>query len=315
MYKVSILVPIYNVEKYIAKCAQSIFEQSYPDLEFIFVDDCSPDNSIGILSEIIGNYHHLANNVRIIHHSRNRGLAAARNTAVENAKGDFVMHVDSDDWLEPNAVQTLVSSQLATDADIVTGNAQQHFNDYVVEMQEPNYSSKEEMILSIIKPTLNHVIWRRLIRRSLYTNNGISAKEGCNLGEDWQVLPQLVYYANIINQVNSIVYHYNCTNEDSFMFKKNKVLDVNRCLQDLESISVVRKFFQDKDILYYREACRVEAIYLYKYMMRAAKCKNKRLFCILQNRMCQLRTTDMSVWRIFLMRHYNLMRLYSECRA
>ena len=120
MYKVSILVPIFGVEKYIERCARSLFEQTYSNLEYIFVNDCTPDKSVEVLENVMVNYPERIENVKILTHEKNRGVAAVRNTALDNACGDFVSLVDSDDWLELDAVELLVSKQLKTDADIVT---------------------------------------------------------------------------------------------------------------------------------------------------------------------------------------------------
>ena len=120
---VSILVPIYNVDKYIERCMRSIFEQTYRDIEYIFVDDCATDNSIEILQNVIQEYPDRKEHIRIISHEKNRGLAAARNTSVNNCQTDFLMHVDSDDYLEKNAVELLVNKQKETNADIVSGCA------------------------------------------------------------------------------------------------------------------------------------------------------------------------------------------------
>ena len=107
MYKVSILVPIYGVEQFIERCARSLFEQTYQNLEYVFVNDCTPDKSIEILTRIIEYYPKRFNSIRIISHEKNRGIAASRNTAYDNATGEFVTIVDSDDWLELNAIELL----------------------------------------------------------------------------------------------------------------------------------------------------------------------------------------------------------------
>ena len=112
---VSVLIPVYQVEDFIERCARSVFEQTYQNLECVFVDDGSTDSSIDILNQIINEYPSLKDNVHIIHHQENRGLAAARNTAINSCHGDFVMHVDSDDWLEPDAAELLVRRQQETD--------------------------------------------------------------------------------------------------------------------------------------------------------------------------------------------------------
>lgn len=101
---VSILVPIYNGEKYIERSARSFFEQSYTDLNYIFVNDCSTDKSVEILLRVLDDYPKRKPSVRIVNHSVNRGLAAVRNTAVNLCSSEFLIHADSDDWMERTCV-------------------------------------------------------------------------------------------------------------------------------------------------------------------------------------------------------------------
>lgn len=109
--KVTICVPVYGVEKYIEKCAISLFEQTYPSIEYVFVNDNTPDKSIEILESVVERYPNRKPYVRIISHEKNRGLAAARNTAVDTVTTEFLMHVDSDDWVDKNLVNELVLMQ------------------------------------------------------------------------------------------------------------------------------------------------------------------------------------------------------------
>ena len=111
-YKVSVLVPVYGVERYIERCARSLFEQTYPNLEYVFVNDCTPDGSVVVLKRLMEEYPERKPFVRIINHERNRGISATRNTALDYASGEFVSFVDSDDWLESNAIELLVKRQM-----------------------------------------------------------------------------------------------------------------------------------------------------------------------------------------------------------
>ena len=119
--KVSILIPVYGVEQYIAECARSLFSQTYRDLEFNFVDDCSPDNSISVLKKVLEDYPDRANQVHIIRHESNKGLGATRHTAFTHATGDAILHVDSDDVVPKNAVSLLVDEMQKARYDIVSG--------------------------------------------------------------------------------------------------------------------------------------------------------------------------------------------------
>ena len=104
---ISILVPVYNVNLYIERCARSLFEQTYKNIEFIFVNDCTPDNSIDILKTIITSYPEVYDKVKIINHINNKGLSYARNTALQNATGEYIIHIDSDDFIDRNCIKEL----------------------------------------------------------------------------------------------------------------------------------------------------------------------------------------------------------------
>ena len=117
--KVSILVPIYNVSTYIEKCANSLFSQTFTDIEYIFVNDATPDDSIEKLQKVIEKYPNRKENITIIQHAENRGLAVARNTAKYAANGDYVLVVDSDDYIEEQMVEILYKKAITDNADIV----------------------------------------------------------------------------------------------------------------------------------------------------------------------------------------------------
>jgi len=245
--KVSVLIPVYNVEKYIVRCLQSVAAQTYMGaMECIVVDDCSPDNSISLAKEFISSLNSTID-FRIIHHEQNRGLAAARNTGVENSNGEFVMHLDSDDWLEPDAIEILVRKQSETNADIVSGNALAHYENHVKTFDEPDYANNSEMVSQTIKLTMDHVIWRRLIRKNLYTDNGITAVEGINIGEDHHTLPRLAYFAKSIAKVDKVIYNYNCMNTNSYMYKSKRCISLNKYISDCRSIQILKDFFEAKD--------------------------------------------------------------------
>ena len=105
--KVSVIVPIYNVEAYIERCAISLFEQTLDDIEYIFVNDCTPDNSMMILSEVLSRYPQRKEQVRIINQPKNQGAAKAREDGIKEARGEYIIHCDSDDWVDKNIYQLL----------------------------------------------------------------------------------------------------------------------------------------------------------------------------------------------------------------
>lgn len=245
--KVSILVPIFGVEKYIEKCAVSLFQQTYSNLEYIFVDDCTPDKSLDVLYTVMQKYPERRNQVRIIKHEHNRGLAAARNTAVAAASGIFVIHVDSDDYIEKNTVEKCVKKQQDNDADIVSFGCFREYKNKTVIQLPPSFSDSKDMCLSLIKKRknddiVNVGIWGRIIRRSLYTENQIMAEEGVNMAEDYQVITKLSYFAKNIGMIMEPLAHYNLQNVGSYVNN----ITLKNARQSERSFQIVYDFFSNK---------------------------------------------------------------------
>lgn len=122
MPKVSVLVPVYNVERYIGRCARSIFRQTFQDWEAIFVDDASPDASMQELERAIGEFPALHGKVKTIQHEKNRGSAAARATALKEATGEYVLFVDSDDFITTDMLAKMVTAARKEQADLTICN-------------------------------------------------------------------------------------------------------------------------------------------------------------------------------------------------
>lgn len=209
MMKVSILVPVYGVEKYVGQCSRTLFGQTYDNIEYVFVDDCTPDNSVAVIRQVLAEYPHREQQVNIVRHDHNRGLGAARKTALEAATGDFVLNVDSDDYLSLDAVEKLVACQQQTGADIVSGNYSSHFEDgTIVFHREQHWNKDITLKLMLIQHTLLPHIWARLIRKTVYTEHGIESVEGINMAEDMALTPRLIHAANKMAYVDDSVYYY-----------------------------------------------------------------------------------------------------------
>lgn len=283
-YLVSICVPIYGVEKYIERCATSLFEQTYSNLEYIFVDDCSPDNSIELLQRMVENYESRKSQIRILHHKINRGLAAARNTAVDAATGMFVTHIDSDDWIETDFVEKLVERQLQTGADIVSGKILAHNQDCIIEYPEMEYRNKDEMMNQIVHLTLDHTLCKRLIRVSLYKDNGICAVDGCNIGEDHYTLPRLLYFANSYSKTDEAIYHYNCENDSSYSHSSegNSFSWKHYCANNA-AIDILVDFFREKKSEYLKDIEKVKIEYLHNSLWYTLKTGRKSAFINIAN--------------------------------
>lgn len=242
--KVTVAVPIYGVETYIERCAISLFEQSYDNIEYVFVNDCTKDNSISILENVINKYPNRKPYVKLINHEVNRGLGTARNTAIKNSSGDFIMWVDSDDFVSPTIVETAVQSQVNFNSDIITINYTNVYDNFSVKQYENHCSTGFEYCKGILLGTQSGRIWGRLIRRSLYINNKIQVKEGVNMGEDLQVSVKIFYYAKRVSFVDEHLYFYNCINDSSY----SNCFSPHKLQQTLESCEIVYNFFQEKKV-------------------------------------------------------------------
>ena len=173
MHKISIIVPIYNVEQYIERCARSLFEQTYDDIEYVFVDDCSPDNSLNILYEVLNDYPHRISNVKIIRHIENKGLTAARNSGLEVATGDYIAHCDSDDWVSTNMYEILLKKAIDCDADIVYCDFIAVYKEKSVKYKCVDLIESKEAFIKSYMITGWTAIWNMVVRRDLYIKYNI----------------------------------------------------------------------------------------------------------------------------------------------
>ena len=117
--KITVSIPVYNVEKYIDRCLRSVLDQDFSEsYEVLVVDDCGCDRSIEIIESILKE-HPKGNLVRIIHHEKNKGLGPSRNTAIDNARGQYIFFLDSDDWVSHDCLSVLYEKATETNADAV----------------------------------------------------------------------------------------------------------------------------------------------------------------------------------------------------
>ena len=239
---ISILVPVYGVEKFIERCAVSLFEQTYPNIEYVFVDDCGKDNSIQILKEVASRYSDRIGYVSIIRHEKNRGLAAARNTAVAAAHGEFVIHVDSDDFLDLTAIERLYKKQVENDYDIVSCDFTVVGLNGESFIPTKDYQSNSDYVKAILRVEENTNIVNRLIRLSIYRDHNIKLDEESNVSEDFQTTPRVFYYAQKVAFLHEGLYKYSRENEGSLTYKFN-VLLFNADVECRELIN----FFKDKE--------------------------------------------------------------------
>lgn len=210
---VSVITPIYNVEAFIERCARSLMEQTLEDVEFIFVDDCSPDRSTDILQRVVAEYPQ--RNVQILHHEVNRGLPASRNTGLANATGEYIFHCDSDDYMERDALEKMYEAAKQEDADIVYSDWYLTFPKKERYMSCPAYSTSEEALRGLLHGAMKYNVWNKLVRRNLYTEKYITFPEGHGMGEDMTMI-LLFARASKVTYLPQGTYHYVRQNENAF---------------------------------------------------------------------------------------------------
>ena len=206
--KVSVLIPIYNVESVFARCLDAVFSQTYGDIDYVFVNDCTPDNSMAVLARKCEQYPHRAASVRIITNSTNQGIAQVRNTLLDNAQGDYVLFVDSDDWIEPDMVELLVGEAVAKNADVVGCD---YYEDRpggsaIVAQDYPREHTEAMKAMTLLK--IKGVLWKLLVRRSVLVECQLRVARGIDFGEDYIFCCKLFYYARSFASVKKALYHY-----------------------------------------------------------------------------------------------------------
>ena len=205
--KISICIPVYNVEKYIGRCIESIWNQSFKDIEIVIVNDCSPDKSM----DIVRHYAEADSRIKIIEHDVNHGLMMARRTGYMAAMGEFITFCDSDDTLADGALESLYNKAIQTNADIVSGVIE-YIPTKGKRFQWNNQlrygSDKISVFKSLLKNEFGHNLCSRLFRRELLQNYNYETYEKATNGEDGMLFYQVVDHVTNVATIDKIVYEY-----------------------------------------------------------------------------------------------------------
>jgi len=250
MPKVSVLIPVYNVERYIARCAKSLFEQTLDDIEYIFVNDCTPDKSMDILNEIISCYPERKNQIRTIKHIKNRGLAAARNTGLDASSGEYIIHCDSDDWVEPEMYEEMYNKAIEEKSDVVICDfisEKQKISKYIRQYPE---TDPHLLIKSIFNQIAYPSGWNKLVKRNILIQHQLSYIENIDMCEDVLMATKLFLFTKRISYINKAFYHYNRTNPNSYV----TVLSTKSLNQRADAIIEIERFYKEQNAYYeYKE--------------------------------------------------------------
>lgn len=207
--KVSILVPFYKVEKFVARCVESLFTQTYPNMEYIFVNDCSPDSSMEIVNDLIDKYG-VSDKCKMIVHETNQGISASRNDCLDNMTGDYFLFIDSDDYIDNDMVERLLDAALKENADISGCGYVEEYADHFIEHFQKYTNNHDEMMRAITLLTIKGVMWKLLVRSTIITEHREEVRfiPDRNMVDDYLFCCQIFYYAKRFASVDRCMYHW-----------------------------------------------------------------------------------------------------------
>lgn len=209
MVKVSVIIPVYKVEQYIECCVRSLMEQTLEDMEFIFINDCTPDRSIAILESVLDKFPHRKPMVHIINHERNKGYYWALRAGVEHAVGEYVGFCDADDWCEPDMFEKMYLTAHVQNADIVVNNCFIEDNGCQKRTHYRRSSTPQECLRRFHqKDRMAVAFWRHLIRRTALSLEFFDRVVPHDHGTDLFVIIQVYYFARSIAVTPDCLYHY-----------------------------------------------------------------------------------------------------------
>lgn len=250
--KVSVIIPVYGVERFIVRCVRSLMEQTLQEVEFIFVNDATQDKSMELLKTELDKFPQRKKQVRILNHERNIGLPAARNTGLAIARGEYVLHCDSDDYLASDALASLYHTGQQCYSDIVWCDWFLTFEHGKRYMKEPQYATAYEALKGMLGGAMKYNVWNKLIKRELYTDNNINFPEKYGMGEDMTIM-RLFACARQVTYVSKALYYYVKTNTNSFcQTYSNHHLEELRCNVQLTTDFIRTKYgnLLEKELAY-----------------------------------------------------------------
>ncbi len=241
--KVSIIIPIYNAEKYIKRCIDTIINQTYKNIEIIIINDGSTDNSINLINK----YKNKDNRIIVIN-QKNAGVSVARNNGIKKSDGKYVMFVDIDDWIELTMVEEMVKIIKEQEVDIVRCNFFRNYEDNtqkkgyyydkdIINKKMNKQQIRDEILLQILNGKMPGYMWLLIIKKEIF-------QKLKPLNNDLAMMEDTIFYIDLLFNIdtlyiyNKYLYHYYC-NFDSASKSKNNYL------RNLDNILLVNKIEED----------------------------------------------------------------------
>ncbi len=272
MTKISIIIPVYNVEKYLQECLESVCVQTLKEIEIICVNDCSPDNSM----EILENYAKKDARIKIINLEENEGVARARNIALRQAAGEYIGFVDGDDYIDVDFFGKLYQQSIATNADVVIGNTHRFGTANI---------KNHDWVLNKIKDNklnFNVFFWSAIYKSDFIKKHGLCFTEECIYGED-RLLPQKAsVFANRVDTIYDTFYNYRAHESaitqiapdskitESLIFSTKEVFDFAQSAPvDKHGYKIIINSFLETALHGYSRASESDRVKIEKFLLQA----------------------------------------------
>ncbi len=260
--RISILVPLYRSENFVGRCCESLFTQSIEELEYIFISDCSPDKSIEIVENYLNKYPKRKQQTHIIALEENHGVAYVRNLLLSKAQGEYLLFVDSDDWIEQDTIGVLYEKVKECKADVVSfGFFCENKNRTTPRLF--HYSSITQCLYDIIGNKWG-VVWRFLFRRDIIEKNAIRFPTGLQGGEDYVFCAKFISCAESIISIKRPLYHYVTYNSNSLITTQN----LNSIIHQYLATNIIEDFLKKRSMLpQYKRALNKRKYYVKKNIL------------------------------------------------
>lgn len=244
--KVSVIILVYQVENYIERCACSLFEQTLKDIEYIFVDDCTKDNSMSVLANVLDQYPDRKNAVKIIHNEVNLGQAESRLKGIKLATGEYVIHCDSDDWIATDMYEKLYNKALNNHSDIVWCDFYKVNKSSTQIEKQTGIEKSSDAVKDILRGKRMGPLWNHLVKHDIITQYTYLPPKA-NLIEDVVLLIQYYIHSNKISYLPEPLYfYYHSPKSVTFVGEQEKMMW--QAEEMAKNLVVIEQFLQENGL-------------------------------------------------------------------
>ncbi len=255
LYKISVIVPVYNAGKYLHRCLDSLVNQTFSGYEIVLVNDGSTDDSGKICDAYAAQYPNIT-----VFNKENGGVSSARQCGLDNSRGEYLLYVDSDDWIELDMLADMYNSAVETNSDIVYCDFYREFKNetrYAYQGVDGSY------LLELFNHTRDGVLWNKLIRRECFTSNNIAFDNKINLWEDLYICCRILLKGATVKYLNKAYYHYDCYSNPNSILRNESIKDIYSLMN---FVSYFEGILDDKDLLRVSKATIKDKVFKKRYM-------------------------------------------------